>query len=399
MAYNPLQQKMADQGQIPASHGISTSQATDSIAALLDENGLDAGHARHELGEGETETQLDARRARGQDSDQLDEGQADQSFDEDEDTSDGDTAETEGAAGDDEEDAEQKGQDDRAEDEGEADTAPIESLAEMAEAMEMTPDELLTSLTHTFKAAGQEHTVTLQDLVSGYQLRADYDRDKTAMAESRRNFEAEQAQKVQQYEQNANVLSQQHQVLVNTLAGQLQSAQMLELQRDDPTAYLIKRQEIETQLTQLQGVGQAAAQHYNEVMAQQRADFIKAEGMKLQNEVEGWGQEKLDDAVSVIKSLGFSDAEVDQNPDSRFIKGALELKTLRDKVATLEARIAKGDKAATTVKRTVPKGLKPGKTATPNRRGVDRSAVSKLRRAHGQTKSVKSAASLIEQLI
>ena len=44
MALNPLQQKMNETGQTPVSRGMNAHEATDAIAALLDDEGRSPGH-------------------------------------------------------------------------------------------------------------------------------------------------------------------------------------------------------------------------------------------------------------------------------------------------------------------------------------------------------------------
>lgn len=396
MALNPLQERMAAQGQTPASAGMNERQAASNIEALLDDDGRDPGYRDNVAGD-EGEADLNARE-RGQEPDEVREPQPEPDEDIIEDD---DTAQAEGVDDeqDEQDDAENEGQDDQADDD-DADGGQIQTLAEMAEALEVEPEVLLSEISHTFKAAGEERTATLAELVSGFQLKADYDRDKTALATTRREFENEQTARVQHVQQNAQVLEQQFQAMGQMVSSRLQDPQLLELQQTDTAAYLLQVRQIENEFNQLSGMRNQAAQQYNQFLENERNAFLQTEGKKLQQDIPDWGEEKLQVAVNTIKSLGFDDAEVAQNADSRFIKGALRLAELEAENAALKARIEKGEKAVKTVKKTVPKGIKPGKaTAGRRTRGVDRSKVSKLRRAHGQNKSVQSAADVIEQLM
>jgi hypothetical protein len=250
------------------------------------------------------------------------------------------------------------------------------------------------------KAAGEDHTVTLADLVAGYQLKTDYDRDKTALANNRRALEAEQTQRVQAFQQQSTVLANQFMLVENTLLNQLRDPKVMQLQTDDPAQFLMLQRNVEGQINQLRAARQYAAQQYDQTIQQNRAEFMRAEGAKLRDSVEGWGDEKLRASVETIKTLGFSDDEVVQVIDSRFIKGALELAQLRSENAALRARIEKGEKAATDIKRTVPKGIKPGKSNTGQQNsGPNKEALSKLKRRFSQTHHERDAAKLIEALL
>ncbi len=392
MAFNPLQERMAAQGDVPAARGMSASEAQNAIAGLLDEDGRTEDHK--DLGEARDQEENQNVDDRLEDDQQSD----DQNSGEDRGTEDGDTDSKVGDDGAD--DAEETtGQDDQADNEDE-EGGQIETLTELAEALEMEPEALLAAFSHTFNAAGEERTATLADLVAGYQLQADYDRDKTAVAEQRRVFEAEQTARVEQYQTNAHVLSNQFQLVENTIAAQLHDPRLMQMQADDPAQFVMRQREIDTQLNNLRAARQQAAQQYDQFMQQERTDFMKAEGEKLSNDIEDWGEDKLRASVDTIKTLGFSDAEVPSIVDSRLIKGALELASLRTENAALKSRISKGEKAAGTVKKTVPKGIKPGKAAARKTgRGPDKSAVSKLRRRAAQTNSVQDAANVIESLM
>ncbi len=403
MAFNPLQQKMADAGQVAPSQCMSAIQATNAIAGLLDDDGRDPNYVDQVDGD-EGEANIGDRQ-RGGDDQNLDDqpdrkrkrNQADDQDSADEqDTDDaGDTSDEEG----DEDGTTGKAGDDDQADNDEQDSDAITTLEGFAEALEMDLDEFLSTLTHTTKAAGQEQTVTLADLVAGYKLKADYDRDKTAIATERRTFEAAQAARVQTFEQNANVLANQFMLVENTIAARLRDPKLLQMQTDDPAQFVMQQREIETQINQLRGARQHAAQQYDAYMQQQRQEFMQAEGAKLKEDIEDWGDDKLRASVDTIKTLGFTDDEVPNIVDSRLIKGALELASLRTENAALKERIKKGEKAAGAVKKTVPKGIKAGKGMARKGRGPDRNSVSKLKRRAAQTNSVQDAAAVIENMM
>lgn len=210
MADNPLQRRMAEQGQVPAARGITQDDAADQILAMLDDDGRTPGH----------KDTLDGVDERGQNNEPERRAPEDPVEEQDQDIDDGDTAEAEGE--DDDTDAEVT--EDQAVDEDE-ESGAIETLTQLAEAMEMDPEDLFATLQHTVKAAGEEHTVTLADLVTGFQLRADYDRGKTALAEQRRIFETEQTERVDSFKQNSSVLAQQFALVEQALAARLPGPQ------------------------------------------------------------------------------------------------------------------------------------------------------------------------------
>ena len=393
MAYNPLQQRMADQNQIPASAGVTQGQAADQIANLLNVDGLDPQH---------TKVEDEEQHARGEAPDDLplDDEEDDQGLDDDPDTRAGDTSEDDDdeEGGDEEDDdAAQTGKDDQADaDDEEGET--ISTLLGLAEASEIPIEEFLGALSHTFSAAGGEVTATLQELVSGYQLKADYDRDKGDLATRRQTFETEQQSRVDVYTQHAHVLATQFDLVEQALAQRLQDPRLAQLRDYDQAEYLVQVREVEQQVNHLRTARQQASAQYDQFRQENQQAFIQAEGQKLRDSVPDWGDDKLRASVDTIKTLGFSDEEVVDMVDSRFIKGALELATLRTENAALRARIEKGEKAAGTVKQKVPKGIKPGK-AKSKTRGPDKQGISRLRRRLSQTNTVADGANVIEAMM
>lgn len=394
MALNPLQQQMRESGQVPASAGISAEQAVSDIARLLDDEGRDPNHS--EIAE-------EDQHARGDGSNDSAPGEGRDDFDRelenlDLDRSDDDGGDTSEEEGDDDTTDAATGEDDQADTEDEEGDA-ITTLVALAEALESPLEEVLGALSHTFQAAGGEVTATLQDLVAGYQLKADYDRDKGELADRRRTFENEQQRRVDAYEQGANILAQQMQLTEQFLLGQLQTPEMQQLRINDQSEFILRRDAVMNQVGALRQQRDAAANAYEQFMSGTRAEFMAAEGQKLREIDPDWNEEKLGHAVNTIRSLGFDDAEVLDVVDSRLIRGATELHNLRAENAELKAQLEKGAKAASKIKSTVPKGLKPGKSNQRRGRGPDRQAISKLRRRLGQTGDVKDAAKLIEELI
>jgi len=392
MAFNPLQQKMADAGQTAVSRGVTAQEATSQIAALLDDEGRSPGHVDRVEGD-------ESNRENEQDSQNLDENQDFENPDLQEDANDiGDTG-NDDTEGDIEGDATDDTGDDESADTDEQDSGAIENLADLAEALEMAPDDLMAHLKHTVKAAGEDRTVTLADLVEGYQLKADYDRDKTALAETQRRFQAEQQQRVDDYQQHAQILSQQFNLVEAQLAAKLQDPRFAQLREDDPAEWNAQVLEVQQQVAQLREARQQAAQQYETFLANERQAFMQAEGEKLRTTIPEWGDDKLRSAVDTIKSLGYDDSEVVNVVDSRLIQGALELASLRAENSALKARIDKGEKAAAKIKKTIPKGIKPGPSMKRKGPGVDRSKVSKLKHQLSKSNSVDDAAKVIESLM
>lgn len=365
----------------PLDGGMNPRSATSYIEDLLDDNGHTADHIDRTAGdeevpdtdsqEGVVEPEPDS--TDSDDPDSTDEQTVDEGSEDDEGDINAESDEQDGEA--------------------------ITTLQELAQALDMSIDDLKSSITHTFKAAGNEQSLTLAELETGYQLRADYDRDKTQLAESRREFEQQQQQRVAEYTQNANAMAQMFTNMEQQLLAQYQAPELQQLRTSDPAEWSARMYEGQQKLDQLRQQRDNAAVQYDQFINNERQHFLAAEGQKLAQNVDGWGDDKLKGAVDTIKTLGFSDEEVINVVDSRLITGALELQTLRAENEALKAKIESADKAVNKVKKTVPKTVKAGKPISTAKGAVQRNQVNKLRKRLKTSGNVADAAALIENMI
>ena len=298
-----------------------------------------------------------------------------------------------GTGGDDDDDGDGK-VDATAEDDDTDAVEGFDSLEGLAEALEVSVDDL-SALNISFKAAGEDQTVTLEELTKGYARQADYDRGKNAIAEQQRAFETEKANAIQEVQRQAAVAGQLLSHFEQHFQAARQDPKLAELRTNDPAEWSARVQEIDQQLAAVNNVRQAAALQYEQFQQDSHAQFLAQEAQRLQQEVPEWGEDKLRLAVDTVKSLGFSDDEVVSIAESRLIKGVLELADLRAENAALKARVSKGEQAAKTVKRTVPKTLKAGKTS---KTSVRRDGLDKARSALKKSGNIADAAKVIEAL-
>lgn len=275
----------------------------------------------------------------------------------------------------------------------------ITTLSGLAEALEMPLDELSTQLTHTFKAAGQEVTATLQDLVAGFQMKADYDRDKGALANQRRDFEFEMQQRGQMLDQEHYVAASGMQAMQQLLQAQLNSPKLEALREVDQSEWLAQRKEIEDQLGWLGQVTQQAAATYNQNRQQNLAALRQREEQTLLEAVPDFGDQHRQLVRDTMTSLGYSPAEQSQVFDNRLVRGALELAALRAKVAELEKAQTTAQETVKRVKKEVPKLQKPGRSLRNRGKGIDRDRAGKLNKRLRQSGKVEDAALVIENMM
>lgn len=278
----------------------------------------------------------------------------------------------------------------------------IRTVTELAEALEIPPEELKASLTHTFRAAGEEVTVTLAELEKGYQRDADYRRSTAKLAEERRAVETQFVQRAQEYEQAAHATATVLNLSERMLSEELNSPVMAQLRQSDPSEWTARRTEIEQRINVLRNVRAQAAAEYARFAETTKRQTYDREMKALKEAVPDFDVSTHGKKASeAMASLGFSPAEIANLLDSRVIRGALELAELRTEVQSWRDKAKKAKETASRVKREVPKLQKPGKTRSANATGarVDRNKVQALSKRLNSTKNVRDAAKLIEATI
>ncbi len=276
----------------------------------------------------------------------------------------------------------------------------IQTLGELAEALEVPIDELKDSITHSFKAADEDVTVTLAELEKGYQKDADYRRSTAQLAEYRRAIEADLHTRQQAYEAQQHVMAQQVNAAEQMLAAELNSPQLAALRESAPDEWVAKRTEIGERLQVFQNMRQQAAAAYENFRVQ-NLDALRQREMKaLQDALPDFGPQHAALAKETIGSLGYTPNEVSQIFDSRLVMGALELAALRARVADLEGQQTRATETAKRVKKEIPKLTKPGKATSPGSGArLARDNVRKLQTRLRKSGSVDDAAALIETMI
>ena len=315
---------------------------------------------------------------------------------EDVDVSDEDT-DVDDDTGDTDEELDESAVDDTDDDSEETDG--VQTVAEMAEALEMSVDDFLGAVSHTFNAAGEDVTVTLADAIKGYQKDADYRRGTANLAEAKRAHEQEYSASMEKFQSHNQQLAAQLSAMEQVIVSQLESPAMKELRSRDPAEWTARREELGQQVNFIHQQRQQAAQQFD-AMQNDYLQGLKTRSMEaLKEAVPDFGSKHGETAKEVLGSLGFGQEEISKIFDHRVVVGALELDRLRKENAELKASKDKAIAAAKKVKKTVPKLTKPGKSRSGNKTRVKRDNLAHLKGNLRKSGSVGDAAKVIEQMI
>jgi len=247
----------------------------------------------------------------------------------------------------------------------------------------------------TVKAAGEEKEVTLDELMQGYQLGADYTKKTQEVAEQRKAVEAErnailEAKQVRdQYAQRLNAMEQ---FLIQT---QDRPEDLAAMKENDPIGYAVKVAELTEKKEQLDKVRveqQRIAQQQQAEYQQQLQQRAHEEAQKLSQVLPEFsdptkGEQLRSEIRNYGKSVGFSDEELANVYDSRHVlmlHKAMQYDKLQKSKPSVTKKVAQA-----------PKMVKSGTKIKEGNRDVRKRQMNKLK----QSGKVRDAAALFENFI
>lgn len=270
----------------------------------------------------------------------------------------------------------------------------ITSLAELSEALQVDQSQLM-GLQVTFKAAGENVTVDMNELVSGYQKDADYRRNSSETAELRRTVEAEQAQTRQAYTEQLTRLGATLQHAERLLMGEINTDQMAELRTSNPAEWTARREEVAQRLGAIRQMFQGVNEQFNQVQQQQVKEHIdrlttlrQTEMAKVMERYPNWDSELKGQLKSYLAdAYQYTPQDLQQVFDARLIDIANKAR-LYDQMQTVGAETRKKVTP-------LPKPVKPGKSSAPP---AQRSKLRKAKAQAAKTNTLRDAASAIGHL-
>lgn len=211
-------------------------------------------------------------------------------------------------------------------------TETFESVADLAEALDMKTDEFLESIKQTVKINGEEMEVSLKDLTAGYQMEQDYRRKTTELSEQRKGFESEKEQAASQIQakfQEADAISAN---LEQQLMGEYQSIDWNQLEANDREEWLVQRQkfseraqQLQTVKSQIQGELQQRNQQLQAQQDQNTQTHLAQENELLLQAIPEWSDQTVREAEEAdirayAQTYGFSEQEAYSIQDHRLMR-------------------------------------------------------------------------------
>ena len=260
---------------------------------------------------------------------------------------------------------------------------------------EVEEEELEEPQRFKVKAAGEEKEVTLDELMQGYQLGADYTKKTQELAENRKAVEAE-AKAIQEAKQVRDTYAQRLQAIEQFLTqGQDSPEDLAAMKENDPIGYAVKVAELtekKEQLAQVRAEQERLAQQQQAEQQQEMAKFVQQEATKLSQVLPEFsdptkGEQIRNEIRNYGKSVGFTDNELSQVYDSRHVL-MLHKAMMYDKLQKSKPAVNKKVAQA-------PKMVKSGTKVKEGGRDVRKQQMNKLK----QSGKVRDAAALFENFI
>jgi len=274
-----------------------------------------------------------------------------------------------------EDDSEDESKEDESEDDSEESTDEAEeaeeetsysSVTELAEALDMTPEDFLAQIKIPVKVDGKEQMVSLSEARDGFQMQSAFTKKSMELAEQRKAFEAERSAKVQEWDQAIKQSQALTQAMESTLVADYQKVNWDDLRLTDPAEYAAKRQEFAERVQSIewmkQQAGQVSAQQQEVQTQEQQAQLqthLAREADALQSAIPEWtspDKAKAEKAQlrDYLLSSGYNEQEIAQLYDHRAVvalrkamlydQGRKETDVAKKKVATLPKLVKKGAK-------------------------------------------------------
>lgn len=210
--------------------------------------------------------------------------------------------------------------------------------------------------TFRVKAAGEEKDVTLDELMQGYQLGADYTKKTQELAELRKANEAE-ARAIQESKQVRDTYAQRLKAIEEFLTQGDSQEDLAALKENDPIGYAVKVAEQTEKKQQLDAI----RAEQNRIAQEQQADYAQAmqryvaeEAQKLNKVLPEFsdkvkGEQLRNEIRNYGKTIGFTDQELAQVYDSRYVvtlHKAMQYDKLQKSKPSVKKKIAEAPKMA-----------------------------------------------------
>lgn len=240
--------------------------------------------------------------------------------------------------------------DDGADDAGDSADGGAVELSALAEALDMDESAFAENVQVKLKVNGEETTLPLSEVLSGYQKAAGADQKFEEASRIRKEADGYLAEERGKYQKQYETILTQADALYRVgqeLFGIDENSQyMQELRKRDPEEYLSTLEDIRQRADWFKQQANTTFQQLQQQLEQQRQQAFAEAGKRLKERIPDWGDEHRAATRGVLESFGLAPEELDMVTDDRIIAGAYELHRLRKENEELKAQATKKVSAA-----------------------------------------------------
>lgn len=221
--------------------------------------------------------------------------------------------------------------DEREADSEESEDPQFHSVKELAEALELSPEDFENQIKTTVKVNGEEREVNLAELRKGYQLESDYRQKTMELADNRRIFEEQVQQKASELNTRIQEATNMVATLEQSMLGEYNAVDWNTLRATDPAEYAALQADYQNRYQSIQQMKAQANNASNQMQSEQTTKQEKARNALLQKEAEAlltvipeWrepdvAKKEKGEMRDFLKSYKFSDDEIAQLADHRIV--------------------------------------------------------------------------------
>ena len=230
------------------------------------------------------------------------------------------------------------------------------TLEELAEATGMEIDEFLSTIKGKVKIDGEEAEITLAEMREGQQRDADYRRKTMQLAEERKAVEQAQVEATDRVNAELQKTGQVLAMAQQQLTNEFQGINWNELQANNPTEYMLKRQQLGERQAQInlaieQGTqqAQALAEQQKQKQTEANQSYLQEQDSLLIEKLPTWTDTKVRTEETAklseyMTGLGYQPDEIGSITDHRLIlmaRDAMQSKKTATKVELAKKQVKK----------------------------------------------------------
>lgn len=226
-------------------------------------------------------------------------------------------------------DADENSIEDESEDQADTqstDDSEEDEVSEDGDDEQSDKDEPVKSEKHKVKVNGKEFEVDTAELVSGYQRNTDYVQKTQALAARNRELTAAHSSIAEQYQAK---LAQANAIVAGVrqlLVGDVDSAEMRQLQATDTQAWMAQRMLMQDRIAQVDNVLSNVNANYERHVAEAKKQNAESASKTLEQEraiiaknIPDWNDETALNLAKYLNKAGFSQDELSSVSDARSI--------------------------------------------------------------------------------